>query len=199
MRNLLKNKYFYILSGVFLVVGVAIGLPFSIKGFSFTWKIELFDIFSLFVTIGLAIYVAASLKRQIQDDRIEKELHIEQINQIEQILSEIENVLRQDKIQYNGIVSRISKIRIKKNNIFSALQECIPEYVSTFNEKTNSISQDIEALKRLLTDTSVGSNPDVVMTDGMLKYSIARLSNINKAIYGLENDLYRLKITLNRI
>ncbi len=199
MRNLLKNKCFYLWSVSLLLGGVAIGLPFSIEGFSFSSKIELFDLISLIVTVILAIYVATSLERRVQDDRIEKELHIEQINKIEQSLREIEDILRGENIQYNDVISRISKIRIKKNNIFSALQECLPRHNSSIKEKVNSITQTIDSLKRLLTDTSVDSGPDVVMKDGILTYSLTRVSDINNAICGLENDLYRLKIILNRI
>lgn len=199
MHSLLKNKFFYISATIFLLVGIAIGLPFTIDGISISWKIELFDIISLIVTIILAIYVANSLERRVQDDRIEKELHIEQINQIEKILNEIEDILRGESIKYNNIISRISKIRIKKNNVFSSMQECLPEYEASFKERTDNITQMIDQLKRLLTDTSVDGSPDVVMKDEILTYSIARISDINKAICGLENELYRLKITLNRI
>lgn len=199
MRNLLKNKCFYISAIVCILVGIAIGLPFSIEGFSFSWKIEIFDIITLIITVVLAIYVANSLERRVQDDRIEKELHIEQINQIERLLNEIEDITRGDNIQYNNIISRISKIRIKKNNVFKAMEECLPEYDSSLKERTGNITQTIEFLKRLLTDTSVGSNPDVVMKDGILTYSISRISEINNAICGLENELYRLKIILNRL
>lgn len=199
MRNLLKNKFFYIYSGIILLLGIAIGIPFTIEGFSFSWKIELFDVISLIVTIFLAIYVATALERRVQDDRIEKELHIEQINQIERILNEIENLLRNENVPYDNINSRISKIRIKKNNIVRALKECLPEETASLNDKTNNITQRIDALKRLLTDTSVNNRKDVVMKGGVVKYSKKRLSDINNAICGLENDLYRLKITLNRI
>lgn len=199
MCSLLKNKYFYISATVCILVGIAIGLPFSIEGFSFSWKIEIFDIITLIITGVLAIYVANSLERRVQDDRIEKELHIEQINQIEKLLNEIEYITRDENIQYNNIISRISKIRIKKNNVFKAMEECLPEYDSSLKERTDNITQTIELLKRLLTDTSVGGNPDVVMKDGILTYSISRISEINNAICGLENELYRLKIILNRL
>lgn len=199
MHNLLKNKYFYLCSAIFLLGGIAIGLPFSICGISVRWKVELFDVISLFVTILLAIYVATSLERRVQDDRIEKELHIEQIRQIEQIISEIENILRSDNIKYNDIISRISKIRIKKNNVFGALQECLPDKISSFKDKTDSITQTIDSLKRLLTHTSVDNKTDVVMKKGILSYSPTRISDINNTICVLENELYRLKISLNRL
>lgn len=199
MRSLLNNKYFYLWAAIFLLGGIAIGLPFSICNVSITWKIELFDIISLIITILLAIYVATSLERRVQDDRIEKELHIEQIRQIEQIIGEIENILRGEVINHNAIVSRISKVRIKKNNVFQALEECLPDKFSSFKEKTDNITQTIDSLKRLLTDTSVDNKTDVVMKKGILTYSPTRLSDINNAICGLENELYRLKISLNRI
>lgn len=163
-----------------------------------SWKIELFDLVSLIVTIILAVYVATSLERRVQDDRIEKELHIEQINQIEQILNELENILREENIQYANVISRISKIRIKKNNIVNAIKECLPELSSSIKDKTDIITQSIDSLKRLLTDTSVDNNTDVVMKDGILTYSFNRISDINNSICALENELYRLKIILNR-
>lgn len=198
MRNLLKNKLFYIWSIIILLIGIAIGLPFSIHGIAICWKIELFDLISLFVTILLAIYVATSLERRVQDDRIEKELHIEQIGQIEDLLSEIEAILRTESIQYRNIISRVSKIRIKKNSIFNALQESLPKQDS-LKDKTNSITQTIDTLRRLLTETSVDSSDDVVMKDGVLTYSTTRISDINNTICTLENELYRLKIILNRL
>lgn len=198
MRNLLNNRVFYLWSIVILIIGIAIGLPFSIHGIAFCWKVELFDLITLIITIFLAVYVATSLERRVQDDRIEKELHIEQIGQIERLLSDVETFLRTDNIRYNDIISRISKIRIKKNSISIALQECMPEQCAAMKEKTDSITQTIDALKRLLTDTSVESSDDVVMKDGLLTYSTTRISDINNAICSLENDLYRLKIILNR-
>lgn len=199
MHNLLKNKYFYLWSIIFLLGGIAIGLPFTINDISISWKVELIDIISLVVTILLAIYVATSLESRVQDDRVEKELHIEQIRQIEQLICEIENLLRSDSIKYNEVISRISKIRIKKNNVFGALQECLPDKGSSFKDRIDNITQTIDSLKRLLTDTSVDSKTDVVMKNGILTYSSTRTSDINNAICVLENELYRLKISLNRI
>ena len=103
MRSLLKNKHFYIYSCIILLLGIAIGIPFNIDGFSFNLKIELFDIISLIASIFLAIYVVSALERRVQDDRIEKELHIEQINQIEHILNELENLLLCENVTYNNI------------------------------------------------------------------------------------------------
>lgn len=199
MRSLLKNKHFYIYSCIILLLGIAIGIPFNIDGFSFNLKIELFDIISLIASIFLAIYVVSALERRVQDDRIEKELHIEQINQVEHILNELENLLLCENVTYNNINSRISKIRIKKNNIFRAFNECLSKESHSLIDTTNKISQRIDTLKRLLTDTSVNKRNDVVMKGGVIKYSNKRVSDINNAICGLENDLYRLKITLNRI
>lgn len=198
MHSLFRNKYFYLWLIIALLTGICIGLPFSIRDISVSWKIELFDLVSLLVTIILAIYVATSLERRVQDDRIEKELHIEQINQIEQILNELENILREEKIQYANVISRISKIRIKKNNIVNAIKECLPELSSAIKDKTDTITQSIDSLKRLLTDTSVDNNTDVVMKDGILTYSFNRISDINNSICALENELYRLKIIINR-
>ena len=169
MRSLLKNKHFYIYSCIILLLGIAIGIPFNIDGFSFSLKIELFDIISLIASIFLAIYVVSALERRVQDDRIEKELHIEQINQIEHILNELENLLLCENVTYNNINSRISKIRIKKNNIFRAFNECLSKKSHSLIDTTNKISQRIDTLKRLLTDTSVNKRNDVVMKGGVIK------------------------------
>ena len=183
---------------VSLMMGICIGLPYSIEDVVISWKIELFDLISLIVTILLAIYVAISLERRVQDDRVEKELHIEQINQIEQIINELESILRSDDIQYQDIISRISKIRIKKNNIVNAIKDCLPELSAIIKDRTDSITRSIDSLKRLLTETSVDNNTDVVMVNGILTYSSNRISDISNSIYALENELYRLKIIINR-
>lgn len=198
MRNLTRNKWFYIICFIAFLGGICVGLPFNIDGFTFSWKVELFDIVTLMATIILAIYVATSLESKVQDDRIEKELHIVQISQIETLLDEIEHLLRSEQIIYKDVIYRISTIRKKKNNIFSSINEEGNANNKIPQENTTKISSAIDNLKRLLTDTSVDNASEVTMRDGILSYSSERLSKINHEIDTLENDLFRLKIIINR-
>lgn len=198
MRNLTRNKWFYIICFIAFLGGICVGLPFNIDGFTFSWKVELFDIVTLMATIILAIYVATSLESKVQDDRIEKELHIVQISQIETLLDEIEHLLRSEQIIYKDVIYRISTIRKKKNNIFSSINEEGNTNNKIPQENTAKISSAIDNLKRLLTDTSVDNASEVTMRDGILSYSSERLSKINHEIDTLENDLFRLKIIINR-
>lgn len=198
MHNLLKNKVFYFICIGCFIAGIAVGLPFSCEKFSFAWKIELFDIISLIATIILAVYVASSLETRVQDDRIEKELHISQIGQIEALLEEIEKILRADNIIYNDVNYRISLIRKKKNSIFEAINSFDVNKDFKLKQYTEKISSSIDILKRLLTETSVDKSAEVIMKDGILNYSAERLTQINNEIDTLENDLFRFKIIINR-
>lgn len=201
MRNLLRNKFFYIFILLSLIVGILIGLPYNLQSASFSFTIELIDIITIIVTIFLAIYITGALERRVQDDRIEKELHIALIERLEKSLTEIEDEIKSENIKYKYIVSTVSKFRIKKNNLKKSLEDTFPQSSKILSSEIDNISILIESLKRLLTESSIdpNENKEAVVSDNIVTYSPSRLTSIDKKINELENKLFRLKIQLNRL
>lgn len=201
MRNLLKNKFFYIFILLSLIVGILIGLPFNLQSASFSFTIELIDIITIIVTIFLAIYITGALERRVQDDRIEKELHIALIEKLEKSLTEIEDEIKSENIKYKYIVSTVAKFRIKKNNLKKSLEDTFPQSSKILNSEIDNISILIESLKRLLTESSIdpNENKEAIVSDNIVTYSPSRLTSIDKKLNELENKLFRLKIQLNRL
>ena len=90
MRMSKKNITKYILWIVIFCVGICIGKLLNWGYFTLSKEVSIIDAITLFVTVGCAIFIAKVLEKEVQDDRIEKDLFLNQANQLETFLGEIE-------------------------------------------------------------------------------------------------------------
>lgn len=200
MNKLWSNGWFYLCILIAFAIGIGVGLPFNLEGLSISSEISIVEVAGLFITIGLAIYVAKSLEKRVQDERIEREIHIEQIKTLSDMIGSLRGLLTKSPINYNEVVSHISNCRIKKKQTLETIEE-LPGCKTSelYNSLTTQITQSMKELKRLLTETSAAGKRDVVVSNNKATYSEKRRSQISKAILGLENSLYRLTILVNKI
>lgn len=92
MRMSKKNITKYILWIVIFCVGICIGKLLNWGYFTLSKEVSIIDAITLFVTVGCAIFIAKVLEKEVQDDRIEKDLFLNQANQLETFLGEIEKI-----------------------------------------------------------------------------------------------------------
>lgn len=193
-KKVIVNIVIYI---IIFSVGCCIGKLFNWGYFILDKEISIIDALSLFLTIGCAIYVSKVLEKDIQDDRIEKELFILQVANIESPLHEMGEKL--NSITYNEVVNLYSKSSVARHKFFEKVKIFKKSEFDVGSIK-ESLQTSYRQLKPLLTDTAVvpKSTPDIEVKKGKVTYSQERLVEIQEIIELILADLFKLKIIINR-
>lgn len=178
-------------------VGCCFGELIDWGYFILSKEISIIDALSLFLSIGCAIYIARVLEKDVQDDRIEKDMFISQVVNIETPLIELSNKLNGST--YNDIISLYSKSNTTRHKLFKKIQTFKK---SEFNveEIRKTLDAGYKQLKPLLTDTAVvpDSTPDIEVKRGKITYSPQRIVEIQECLQNIQDELFKLKILINR-
>lgn len=202
---MLMNKRINIVSIIIYVLIFSLGSCF---GKLLNWgyfvlsnEISIFDAFSLIVTIGLAIYIAKVIEKGVQDDRIEKDLFLNHLEQIEKPLLAIDDILDSQDALYSTIVGSFSKSNKEHYKFFKRVNDkSILRDKIRINSYEKQIDDNFKSLKPLLTDTPKNQteNKDIVMENGTIKYSEGRKTEIHNALSEILDALFTIKIIINR-
>jgi hypothetical protein len=199
----MKKKITSIISVILIFcIGLIVGKLLDWSYFKLTKDISIIEAFTLISTIGAALYISKILEKEVQDKRIEKDLHISKISEIESLLIIIEDLIENKDSSYHKINSRIHTCRIIKTSIFNSLQENFKKITSKkIQEFENSITYSINSLKRLLTETPTesGKMEEITLKNGMVTYSTNRISEINIEINSIRENIFKLKVRINNL
>jgi hypothetical protein len=183
-------------------IGVTTGELIDWGYFELSKEISIIDAISLFVTIFLAIYIVKVVEKETQESRLEKELYITKISDLESLLNKIEDLVDEKDVKFQKINTRIHKCRIIKSSIFSSIKESFKKNkAERFNKMKEQFSLHIYELKRKLTETSVAKtdNPDVNLIDGIVNYSDNRIQEINIITNTIKEDIFKFKAQMNNL
>lgn len=189
-----------------LIVAFSIGFTLSKLTnwgyFSLNRDISIIEALSLFITIGLAIYISKILEKEVQENRTEKDLFIAKLCEIESNLSNIEDYIDCKDTSFCKVNSKVHLCRILKKSIFESIKEVFTERKSKiFSELEDKVSISINNLKRLLTETPIDkkSASSVSLKNGIVNYSDDRVLDIKVEINSLKDNLFKIKIKINNI
>ena len=200
MRSLLANKCFYLCITIVFAIGIAVGLPFELNSFSLKFEIDFIRLCEIAITIVMALYITNALEKKVQDNRMEKELFISKVRNLEQCTIELRNALSQQKTLYSEINSIISRCRIKKNNTIEAVKTQFNlSSDNVFQQISTDIHNSVKSIKFLMTNTDVGKKSEVSLKDDVLTYSLKRKSLIVKELDNFEDGLFKLIILINSL
>jgi hypothetical protein len=199
----MKKKIVNILSFILIFsIGAVFGKLLDWGYFELTKEISIIEALTLFATLGIAIYITKTLEKEVNDGRIEKDLFLAKISEIELILDRIEDLVEEKDCSYNKVNNRIHSCRKIKNVIFQTIGD-------TFNQKTSSklnvfepdISSGLNSLKRLLTETPLSEteSPQITLESGRANYSLNRLLEIDVIINTIKENLFKLKVKINSL
>ncbi|HZL11690.1 MAG TPA: hypothetical protein VFC65_17030 [Prolixibacteraceae bacterium] len=183
-------------------LGATFGKLLNWGYFELSKELSIVDALTLFTTLGVAIYITQTLEKEVQDSRIEKELFISKISEIEIILNRIEDLVEDTDCSYNKINNRIHSCRKIKNGIFESIDDNFDNSVSARLKKFEpSISLGINSLKRLLTETPITQTAthEITLTNGLANYSLNRILEINVVINTIKEKLFKLKVNINSL
>ena len=187
---------------VILSIGMTIGKLLNWGYFELSKEVNIVDALILFVTIGVAIYIAKILEKEVQDVRIEKELYIAKITEIESILKDFEILVEEKDSSYNKINNRINSCRMKKGSIFNTIKENLKQVkTKDFDNFEKEITDGINSLKRLLTETPAVAeeNPAISVKKDIVTYSSNRIIEINTEINSISENLFKIKVRINNL
>lgn len=199
----MKKKILNIVLGfMFFFIGIIVGKLLNWSYFELSKEISIIDAVSLFTTIGMAIYITKILEKKVQDIRIEKELYIAKIIELESLLSSFETLIEESSIDNKKITSRIHSCRIKKNSIFGNIKDNFKKInLNEFDVLDKDVSIKLNYLKRLLTETPAErtKNPELLIKNALATFSANRIIEINTEINSIKEFLFVLKLKINSL
>ena len=106
-----------------IIVGFLLGSRWLQPLFSIDSTISFLDIISILATIGMGIYIVTTLEKEAQDHRVEKDLYISKVQEIEALLSEVETCIdnRENDVYYSNITNMEFRLKRKKDKVFKCI------------------------------------------------------------------------------
>ncbi|MCL2219097.1 MAG: hypothetical protein FWC23_01415 [Chitinispirillia bacterium] len=187
---------------VILSICIPIGILLTIGHFDLSMQISIIDALTLLATVIMAFYVTTVLEKEVQDVRIQKELYIAKITELEQLLGSFETLLEEATVPYQKVNRRICLCRLKKHSIFKAIKGNFKQIKpKEFEGFEKDITDNINILRKLFTETSVVSvpTPDISMKNNILTYSQNRIEEILTVINITNENFFKLKIRINNL
>ena len=193
-----KDNKQWITHIVILCIGITIGDCIEYGFFVLDKSISVIDALSLFITTGLTLYIAIILDKQSRNRQQESSLIVGQINEVEELLKEI-NILIRQETSFNEINLRIHCMGLVKQNIFDSLKKQGDEKdIEVYEEK---IKKSIKDIKDLLTNTPIDKKDvsKITIKNGIVKYTDVRIKEISTEMYSFKTVLFKLKVHVTKI
>lgn len=197
------KKKIYNIIGIAIIFGcgVTLGKLFNWGYFELTKEISIIDALSLFVTAGLAIYITKILEKEVQESRIEKDLYIAKISEIEMYLRKIEESIQEKDFLFSKITNQIHSCRVIKTSLFQCIIESFEKNKVEFENVERNLSSNLKSLSKLLTETPIIQQMDteIILKKGLVTYSQNRILEIITELNSLNDTLFKLKVNINSL
>ncbi len=194
---------YLIVAAIFLCIGITLGKLFDWGYFEISRELSVFDALNLFVTVALGLYIAWILERRKQIERVEKDIIVSKIGEIENGIHGIIIMLDEDKIKYSQINSMIHRLSIVRNSLFSELNGIgiRPTKLGSQESVETLIKEERTKLKRLLTETPIqqGGEVEIAVEKNIVKYTDKRKMEIITSACALRELFFVLKMAINRV
>lgn len=183
------------------IVGVFFGLIVKyVDLFSFDFEISVFDAFQLAVTAFLACWVVVKLEKDSAIERCEKDILIEKLKVLEDIISHLKTMALGDIVPLSDVVTQIGACDILSNRVLTTIQK---RYPSLLSNQDNDYRTDMTDLDDLFTNDQIESMPNSILIDDQngiatCVYTPPRLDAIVSKLSDISNKLFNLQILLNR-
>lgn len=188
-----------------LVIGLLIGSKWRSCQFVLDLQINIVDVVSLLVTVAMGLYIAMILEKEVQDNRIEKDMYLSKISVIENLLETIESMFQNKNgidLEYKLIVNLEHRIRTKKNSIFKHIVERAKRKIKNeIQSYEKQLKNEFKVLRNYLTQTNASEEgtKEITIENDIAKYSQKRTSLILKSLNSIENKLLEVKVLINKM
>lgn len=158
-------------------------------------EVSVFDAITLVVSALLAIYVAKTIEKGVQDKRSEKDIFCNKIEDLDKILERIEQITNNDGFSYKTLVATYLVLYKAYKRLEKPLLETYPDA----NEKSREIVNKLTVFKKLATYTNPHHDDNVRVENDRVTYSLTRHSILFRDIEEIRDDLFNLTILVNRL
>lgn len=162
-------------------------------------QLDPINLATLLVTILLAIYVTRELNKRNEQERVEKNLIIEDIRSFKSyLLSDIKKILETEKINYLQVVSKLKTLRMNLNSIIKLIEKY---HFLNNKEMTVKLDNKIRDIKDLLTETPAVSgsvNPEITINNGEISLGSSQRDRIDTALNEMASLIFELVFEINR-
>lgn len=196
----MKTRDKIIYSFIIFSIGLTLGKVIDWGYFELSKEISIIDALTLIVTVGLGLYIAKVLESEVQNDRIEKDLYLSKISEIEEHLSTLEHLIEGDNISYLQITNQLHLCNIKRNLIFNNIKSITNNKLqSELVAKEKTLKRRNRRLRNLLTNSPREGeiNNNILIEDNIIIYSPERIIEILSESNSIKDELFRVKIIVN--
>lgn len=201
----LNNYSIYI---IIFIAGFAAGFYFFIYFLDFGYflskevsiQFDPLNLVTLFVTILLAIYVARELNKKNEQERVEKDLIIDDIKNFKtNLVSDVKKIIDSEKTNYIQVVSKLKTQRMHLNSILKLIRD----YNLLENEDLlNKLDDKIRDIRDLLTETpvvaAVNQAPEIIIVNGEITLGSIQREKIDTALNEMGNLIFVLVFEVNK-
>lgn len=167
--------------------------------FTYSYEISLMDAITLLGTALMAWYVARVLEKNIQDKRLEKDLILNKIDEVDQAINALINLNSSgDEIAYVKVVHLLQKSRKWSSRFWSIIDKKYKPLYKKEKNRYDDMMVKIRQVNRLCTYTSpAGNDQDIRILDGIITYSDNRKYELDSKLESIRDDLLEFKLEVN--
>lgn len=194
----------------FLIIVIGISAFFFFLGnisnkvpLKFDSTVNLFDAISLIITIMIAFYLGRIIDKRNTNERIEKDIVINNIKLILDDIKELTKSINNKSLEYSEAAHYTKKIR--SNLLYIKKITDMLNY--EMNNNYSNIQNEISELRNLLTDTPIlnsdkpileDHNMDIMVKNNILHYNNQHRLRIIDKIEKLELCIYEIIFSINK-
>jgi hypothetical protein len=191
--------FFLIIS---FIAGITIGKFITFPFFEIDKHLNVVEISSILTTLIAAYLITNVLEKSKQNFRVEKDLLIKRLEDIDHMYDDISLKIDSANFSYSEAASIIKRIRTSFTCLFKLLENTKINFDSSIKE---NMAQEISELKDLLTDTPQiaddkisRSNLPIDVKNDVLILSRSHLLRIETKLNSLKNACINLQFEINK-
>jgi hypothetical protein len=196
----MKDKLFckiLLLTTIFLM-GILLGKIIDIPGITIDTKINPLHALSILVTFLIALLITVYFQTNKEINNAANSIIIKRIDKVIEILDILNELILDGSIEILKAPSITKRVYSSLNCIFQSIKENNINVTVDFK----TVEDRSRKIKDLLTDTPAKIDTDTVapihIADNKYVYSSARVSELERQIEDLKNDLFRAQLEINK-
>ncbi|MFN0729407.1 hypothetical protein [Polaribacter gochangensis] len=202
MKNLLNNILKTVFCLLLIIIGILIGKFYNFPYFEISKSIDLTNLFSISVTVGLAIIITVYFDKRKNDNRVEKDLILKRVDNIYEITNKLQKESVSGTIPYTEAASSIKRINTSLMSIYKTVEKC---QFSIKDDIKKNLKTAISDLRDKLTDTPKiseeliqNSELPIEVKDGIIHFNKQRINQIESKFDVIKDCLFELEIRINK-
>jgi hypothetical protein len=199
MRVIIKITIFISI----LILGILIGKV--VKDwplFTLNYSLSITHIISIGTTLFIAILISYYFDKEKQNNRNEKDLILKRMDDVYMHIETLSTKIEDGSISYQEAASKVKRINMAFTNVFNVIKisDASLDDVDKkdFLDKSKSLRNLLTETPKLDEDELKGVEIPIEVKDGIIKYTQARISEIETLFERIKSQLLELQLKINK-